>query len=100
MSVEDAHYKMSALPAWIAGFRDRGVLREGMAADVIVYDLDEVGFEQGDPVYETDFPGEERRLIQTATGYRYTIVTGVVTFEGTRCTEALPGKLLRHGRAA
>ena len=95
MSVEDAHYKMSALPAWIAGFRDRGVLREGMAADVIVYDLDKIGFEQGDPVYETDFPGEERRLIQKATGYRYTIVNGVVTFEGTHCTEALPGKLLR-----
>lgn len=95
MSIEEAHYKMSALPAWIAGFRDRGILREGMAADVIVYELDKLGFQQGAPVYETDFPGKERRLVQKATGYRYTVVSGVVTFEEQRCTGALPGKVLR-----
>ena len=95
MSIEDGIYKMSALPAWIAGFRDRGILREGMAADVIVFDLDKLGMTTGDPVYATDFPGGERRLIQKATGYRYTIVNGVVTFEGDKCTNALPGKVLR-----
>ena len=95
MTIEQAHYKMSALPAWIAGFRDRGTLREGLAADIIVYDLDRLGFAEGDPVYATDFPGQERRLIQKAKGYRYTIVNGVVTFEEDRCTGALPGKVLR-----
>lgn len=95
MTLEEAHYKISALPAWIAGFRDRGILREGMAADVIVYDLDRLGFQQSDPVYETDFPGGERRLIQKANGYRYTLVNGVVTFQESECTGALPGKLLR-----
>jgi N-acyl-D-aspartate/D-glutamate deacylase len=95
MSLEQAHYKMSALPAWIAGFRDRGVLREGMAADVIVYDLDELCFAQGDPVYANDFPGGERRLIQKATGYRYTVVNGEVTFVDSEPTGSLPGKLLR-----
>jgi N-acyl-D-aspartate/D-glutamate deacylase len=95
MSVEDAAYKMSALPAWIAGFRDRGILREGMAADVIVYDLDQIGLIGGEPQYATDFPGGERRLIQKAKGYRYTIVNGVVTFEESIATGALPGKLLR-----
>ena len=93
MSIEDAHYKMSALPAWIAGFRDRGILREGLAGDMIVYELDKLGLDT--PSYASDFPGGERRLIQKAKGYRYTIVNGVVTFEESRCTGALPGKLLR-----
>ena len=95
MSLEEAHYKMSTLPAWIAGFRDRGMLREGLAADVIVYDLDKLGFLSDTPVYENDFPGGERRIIQKSKGYRYTLVNGVVTFEEGNCTGALPGKLLR-----
>ena len=73
MSVEDAHYKIAALPAWIAGFRDRGILREGMAADVIVYELSKLAMDQ--PRYAADFPGGARRLIQKARGFRYTIVT-------------------------
>ena len=95
MSLEKAHYKMSALPAWIAGFRDRGILREGFAADIIVYDFEKLGFQYDTPVYADDFPGGERRLIQKAKGIRYTIVNGVVTFEDSVCTDAVPGKLLR-----
>ncbi len=93
MSIEDAHYKMSALPAWIAGFRDRGVLREGLAADIVVYELDRLGLTA--PTYNTDFPGGERRLIQKADGYRYTIVNGSVTFEDGNATGSLPGRVLR-----
>jgi N-acyl-D-amino-acid deacylase len=93
MSIEDAHHKISALPAWIAGFRDRGILREGMAADIIVYDLAALAMDE--PRYASDFPGGARRLVQKARGFRYTLVNGVVTFEENRCTDALPGKLLR-----
>jgi len=96
MSLEKAHYKMSGLPAWIAGFTDRGILKEGYAADIIVYDQEQLGLQYASPVYATDFPGGERRIIQKAKGIRYTIVNGVVTFEeGTVCTGATPGKLLR-----
>ena len=97
MSLEDAHYKISALPAWIAGFRDRGLLREGFGADAMVYEPERLGFVYADPVFADDFPGGERRIIQKARGYRYTIVNGSVTFEDGRCTGALPGKLLRSG---
>ena len=38
MSLERAHYKISGLPAATAGFTDRGILREGYAADIMVYD--------------------------------------------------------------
>jgi N-acyl-D-aspartate/D-glutamate deacylase len=96
MSLEKAHYKLSGLPAWIAGFRDRGILREGLAADIIVYDLDKLGLQYDSAVYDNDFPGGERRIIQKAKGIRYTMVNGEVTFtEGTVCTDATPGKLLR-----
>lgn len=96
MSLEKAHYKMSGLPAWIAGFTDRGILKEGYAADIIVYDQAKLGLQYDSPVYATDFPGGERRIIQKAKGIRYTIVNGVITFEeGTVCTGATPGKLLR-----
>ena len=95
MSLEQAHYKMSALPAWVTDFKDRGTLRVGRWADIMVYDYGELGYLHEKPVYATDFPGGERRLIQKPTGLRYTIVNGTVTFDGNDCTGALPGKLLR-----
>ena len=96
MSLEKAHYKMSSLPASIAGFTDRGILKEGFAADIMIYDLDKLGLQFDSPVYDTDFPGGERRIIQKANGIRFTVVNGEVTFtEGTVCTGATPGKLLR-----
>ena len=45
VTLEEAHYRMSALAAHAAGFRDRGVLREGAAADVVVYDMEELDIE-------------------------------------------------------
>ena len=99
MSLEQAAYKMSAYPAWLAGMKERGMLRIGSWADIIVYDLDNLGM-MYDPkrdgyVFANDFPGGERRIIQKPTGLRYTIVNGTVTFEDTECSGALPGKLLR-----
>ena len=95
MTLEQAHYKISALPAWFADFNNRGTLRIGDWADIMVYDLDELGLLYDKPRFATDFPGGERRLIQKPTGLRYTLVNGTVTFEGNDCTGALPGKLLR-----
>ena len=95
MSLEEAHYKMSAYPAWIADFKQRGTLRVGNWADIMVYNQEELGLLHERPVYANDFPGGERRLIQKPTGLRYTIVNGTVTFQGNDCTGALPGKLLR-----
>ena len=95
LSLEQAHYKMSAYPAWLADFKDRGTLRVGDWADIIVYNQEELGFQYEKPIFATDFPGGERRLIQKPRGLRYTIVNGGVTFEDSQCTGALPGKLLR-----
>ena len=100
ISLEEAHYRLSALPAHAAGFRDRGTLREGAAADVVVYNLDELDIEPdwiGEITY--DFPGGEWRRVQRAKGYRAIIVNGQTTFEDGQCTGNTSGKLLRHGHA-
>jgi N-acyl-D-aspartate/D-glutamate deacylase len=91
---------MSALPAHAAGFRDRGTLREGAWADVVVYDLNSLGIEPdwvGEIVH--DLPGGEWRRVQRPKGYRSIIVNGVETFSEGKCTGETPGKLLRHGHA-
>jgi N-acyl-D-aspartate/D-glutamate deacylase len=99
MSLEEAHYRGSTLAAHAAGFKDRGMLREGAPADVIVYDLDELAIDPewvGEVVY--DLPGGEWRRVQHAKGYRHILVNGVETYRDGVCTDATPGKLLRHGR--
>ena len=95
MTLEQAHYKISAYPAWFADFKDRGMLRVGKWADIMVYDLERLGYLYDEPVYANDFPGGERRLLQKAKGLRYTLVNGTVTFEENDCSGALPGQLLR-----
>ena len=96
MTLEDAHYKLSYLPAFMGGFQDRGFLREGVAADIVVYDLENLKATDAEIVH--DLPGDEWRRVQKAEGYRWTIVNGEITFEDGVTTGATPGKLLRHGR--
>ncbi len=95
MTLEQAHHKMSAYPAWILGIPDRGSIRVGAFADLMVYNFNELGLENETPVYSNDFPGGERRLVQKPKGMRYIIVNGGVTFENNQCSNQLPGKLLR-----
>jgi N-acyl-D-aspartate/D-glutamate deacylase len=99
VTLEEAHYRMSALAAHAAGFKDRGVLREGAAADIVVYDMEELDVEPnwvGDVVH--DLPGGEWRRVQRAKGYKHILVNGGETFADGECTGATPGKLLRHGK--
>lgn len=99
VTLEEAHYRMSALAAHAAGFRDRGTLREGAAADVVVYDMEELDIEPewvGEVVH--DLPGDEWRRVQQPKGYKSIMVNGEVTFDDGECTGATPGELLRHGR--
>lgn len=97
MSLEEAHWRLSALPAQAAGLKGRGSIAEGMPADIIVYDYAELETLPQERVW--DYPAGEWRLIQKARGYNYILVNGAVTFEDGQCTQATPGKLLRHGTA-
>jgi N-acyl-D-aspartate/D-glutamate deacylase len=99
LSLEEAHYHLSYLPAQAAGFTDRGFLREGAPADVVVYDLARLKrLPEWDFEIAHDFPANEWRRIQRAEGYRFILVNGVVTFEEGKCTGATPGQLLRNGK--
>ena len=97
MSLEEAHWRLSALPARAAGLKGRGYIAEDMPADIVVYDLDELDSLPAERVW--DYPAGEWRLIQKAKGYSHIIVNGVETFRDGECTQATPGKLLRHGAA-
>ena len=96
-ALEEAHWKLSALPAYCAGFVDRGLLREGYAADIVVYDFDKLEILPTEVAH--DFPANEWRRVQRADGYRYMLLNGEVTFIDGQPTGIKSGRLLRHGTA-
>lgn len=75
------------------GFHDRGLLREGMAADLVVFDPATIGPRM--PEVVTDLPAGAKRLKQTCNGIRATVVNGQVLLRNNEHTGALPGRLLR-----
>ena len=97
VSLEDAHWRLSALPAMVAGFENRGVIKRDAPADILVYDYN--GLEVLPAEIAHDLPGDEWRRIQKASGYRYVIVNGEITIDNDKETNAYSGKLLRFGRA-
>ena len=80
------------------GFHDRGLLRPGMAADIVVFDPATIAPRM--PEVVRDLPAGARRLRQTADGIRATIVNGRVLLRDNEPTGALPGRLLRAWQAA
>jgi N-acyl-D-amino-acid deacylase len=96
LSLEEAHWRLSGLPAWAAGFKDRGLLREGLLADMMVYDLASLCARPAEVLH--DLPAGEWRRVQRAAGYRWILVRGEVTFNDGHCTGATPGRLMRDGR--
>jgi N-acyl-D-amino-acid deacylase len=75
------------------GFADRGLIREGMAADLLVFDPETVGPEMPEVVH--DLPAGARRLVQRARGIAATVVNGEIVLRDGKPTGALPGQLLR-----
>ena len=97
-TLEQAHWRLSGLTAHCAGFTDRGVLRAGAAADIVVYDYDTLDYLP--PRFVSDLPGGHTRSVIGATGYRHILVNGQVTIEDDTETGAMAGQVLRHGQGA
>jgi N-acyl-D-aspartate/D-glutamate deacylase len=76
------------------GLGDRGVLAPGRRADVNVIDLDGLRLTRPEMVF--DLPGGHRRLVQRASGYLATLVTGQVVVEHGADTGARPGRTVRR----
>ncbi|MBO6563164.1 MAG: D-aminoacylase [Pseudomonadales bacterium] len=93
-TLEEAVRKMTSGPARVIGLDDRGVLAEGMRADINVFDPGEVAEMQ--PVLVNDFPGGAPRYIQKAKGFKATIVNGQVSLVNDALTGVRAGKVLRH----
>jgi N-acyl-D-amino-acid deacylase len=94
LTLEQAHYHLSYMPAWVAGFKDRGSIREGLAADLMIYDFDKLGIEEPEIVNDLP-PDNDSRLVQRSRGYRWIMVNGEVNFEDGKDTKAYSGKLVR-----
>jgi N-acyl-D-aspartate/D-glutamate deacylase len=97
LPLEQAVRMLSFEPATHWGFADRGLIREGMAADLLVLDPDTIAPEM--PEVVRDLPAGARRLTQRARGIAATVVNGEVVLRDGKPTGALPGRLLRAGRS-
>lgn len=93
MSLEDAVKKLTFLPASLFGIHDRGLLRRGMAADVVVFDPEKIDLAEPEKV--ADLPEGAPRYIQRAKGIHYTIVNGSVLMKNGAHTGVYPGRVLR-----
>jgi N-acyl-D-amino-acid deacylase len=84
ISMEEAIRKMTSLPAQRLGLRDRGLIREGICADIVVFDpktvIDKATFENPHQYPE---------------GIKHVIVNGQIVIDDQEHTGALPGKVLR-----
>jgi N-acyl-D-aspartate/D-glutamate deacylase len=93
LSLESIVRKQTALTAEVVGLTDRGTLEVGKKADVNVIDLDHLTLRPPHPA--EDLPAGGRRILQDASGYVATIVSGVVTRRDDSDTGARPGRLVR-----
>jgi len=98
LTLEEGVRMLSFEPASAWGLHARGLLREGLAADVIVFDPDRVAPEM--PEVVNDLPAGARRLRQKATGFHASIVNGRVVLRDGEHTGAYPGRVLRGPLAA
>ena len=98
LALEQAVRMLSFEPATHWGFTDRGLVREGMAADLLVFDPETIAPEM--PEVVRDLPAGARRLTQRARGIAATVVNGEIVLRDGKPTGALPGQLLRAGARA
>jgi N-acyl-D-amino-acid deacylase len=92
-TLEQAVRKLTFDNAAAWELNDRGLVRTGFAADLLVFD--EHAIRPAMPVVEADLPGGARRLVQKAEGIAATIVNGQVAFRNGQATDACAGRLLK-----
>lgn len=93
LTLEQAIAKLTMVPAVVHGLHDRGVVREGAAADLVVFDPTRLRCTGTRLV--RDFPAGAGRYVVGADGYVASVVNGEVVFEGGRYTGSLSGQVLR-----
>ena len=95
MSLEQAIRKLTQVPAQFFGIPERGLLRQGHYADVVVFDPTRIAARESELVY--DLPGGGPRLVTKADGIESTIVNGEVAVVRGELTGARSGRVIRGG---
>ena len=98
IALTEAIRKLTSLPATVLGLNDRGILAEGMKADLNVIDMDRVA--ERHPQLVSDFPCGASRLLQRAMGYKATVCNGEVILEDDEHTGNRGGVVLGCGKRA
>jgi len=93
MTLEEAVRKLTFMPASVFGLPDRGLIRPGLAADLVVFDPDTVAPTEMDEV--ADYPAGAVRKRRLSQGVEYTIVNGEVLIEEGEHTGRYPGRVVR-----
>ena len=93
MTLEEAVKQITYNTATMWGLHDRGLIREGMAADLVVFDPKTIGARMPDVVH--DLPAGAKRLKQTADGILNTVVNGEILLTNNEHSGAVPGQLVR-----
>ncbi len=93
LSLEEGVRQITYNPATMWRLHERGLIREGMAADMVVFDPDTIGPNMPEVVH--DLPAGATRLKQTARGIKNTVVNGQILLTDNEHSGAAPGKLLR-----
>jgi N-acyl-D-aspartate/D-glutamate deacylase len=96
LTLEDAIRRFTFQPARIMGLSDRGLVREGMVADLMVFDLARINVKEDE--ITRDGPNGSPRRVQRAEGVEHVIVGGEPVFDHGQHTGALPGRVLRASR--
>ena len=96
MTLEEAVYQLTDRPARYMGLIDRGQLKQGYFADIIIFDEATVG--RGPTYFREDVPGNQARAYADATGIDHVFVNGVEIVRKGEHTGKLPGKVLRSGK--
>jgi N-acyl-D-amino-acid deacylase len=96
LSLPEAVAMLTTEPAAMVGLGDRGRIAPGYKADLNVIDYERLRLEP--PSVRHDLPGGGRRIMQAASGYCYTIVSGAPIVEDDTFTDRLPGRLVRGTR--
>jgi len=94
LSLEEAVRRMTSDPADFFGIRDRGRIKPGLAADLVVFSPEEVS-SGARPERLYDLPGGAKRMVMRSRGIEYTLVNGEVTWEKGALTGASAGTVLR-----
>ncbi len=96
LTLQEAIRKMTSFPAQRLGLRDRGVLREGAWADMVVFDLERM-HDRATNLFPHTYPFKNYPH-QYPEGIDYVFVNGAMVVDGGEHTGALPGKVLRHNK--